>query len=95
MVIGVGIGGDFEYSAILAKKALCRPLDQPNKNPVYRQLEDDMLTAVNALGIGPQGFHGKTTALKVNIEYYATHIAGLPVAVNVGCYVTRHQSVTL
>lgn len=92
MVIGVGIGGDFEYSAILAKKALCRSLSQRNQDEFYAQMEKDMLTSVNSLDIGPQGFGGKTTALCVNIETYPTHIAGLPVAVNIGCHVTRHCS---
>ncbi len=92
MVIGVGIGGDFEYSAILAKRALCRNASERNKDGFYAELEKDMLTAVNALGIGPQGFGGKTTALYVNIEQYPTHIAGLPVAVNIGCHVTRHKT---
>ena len=92
MVIGVGIGGDFEYAAILAKKALCRSGDERNGDPYYAELEADMLSSVNALGIGPQGFGGETTALYVNIESFATHIAGLPVAVNIGCHVTRHAT---
>lgn len=92
MVIGVGIGGDFEYAALLSKKALCRPADVRNGDEYYAALEKDMLAAVNKLGIGPQGFGGDTTALYVNIEKYATHIAGLPVAVNIGCHVTRHKS---
>lgn len=95
MIIGVGIGGDFEYSALLAKKAICRPIDQPNPDPVYARLEEDMLHAVNETGIGAQGFGGKTTALGLNIEKYATHIAGLPVAVNIGCYVTRHKTAVI
>ncbi len=92
MVIGVGIGGDFEYAAILAKRALCRSGDERNRDPYYAEMEADMLSSVNALGIGPQGFGGKTTALYVNIESFATHIAGLPVAVNIGCHVTRHAT---
>ena len=92
MVIGVGIGGDFEYAAILAKKALCRSGDERNSDPYYAELEADMFSSVNALGIGPQGFGGETTALYVNIESFATHIAGLPVAVNIGCHVTRHAT---
>ena len=92
MVIGVGIGGDFEYAAVLAKKALCRSGDERNDDPYYAELESDMLSSVNALGIGPQGFGGETTALYVNIESFATHIAGLPVAVNIGCHVTRHAT---
>lgn len=95
MVLGVGIGGDFEMCAFLAKKALCRPLDRPNSDPYYAELERDALEAVNALGIGPQGFGGNTTALGVSVETYPTHIAGLPVAVNVGCHVTRHASAVL
>lgn len=90
VVIGVGIGGDFEYSAILAKKALCRNVSERNKDNFYSEMEQEMLDKINALNIGPQGFGGKTTALCVNIETYPTHIAGLPVAVNVGCHVTRH-----
>lgn len=90
VVIGVGIGGDFEYSAILAKKALCRSVSKRNDDDFYAQMEQEMLDKINNLDIGPQGFGGLTTALCVNIETYPTHIAGLPVAVNVGCHVTRH-----
>ncbi len=90
IVVGVGIGGDFEYSAYLAKKALCRDLALRNSDPAYAEMEQDMLTAINRLGIGSQGFGGTVTALYVNIEKSATHIAGLPVAVNIGCHVTRH-----
>lgn len=92
IVVGVGIGGTFDKAAYLAKKALLRPVDQPSDNPFYMQLEKDLLTEINQLGIGPQGFGGKTTALAVNIEYFPTHIAGLPVAVNINCHVTRHKS---
>ncbi len=95
MVLGVGIGGDFEKCALLAKTALCRPVSQPNSDPYYAELEQKMLKAVNGLNIGPQGFGGSTTALAVQIEQGPTHIAGLPVAVNVGCHVTRHKGVTL
>lgn len=95
MVLGVGVGGDFEMCALLAKRALCRPLDQPNADPYYAEMERDALEAVNRLGIGPQGFGGRTTALGVAIEAYPTHIAGLPVAVNVGCHVTRHAAAVL
>lgn len=95
MVIGVGIGGDFEYCAYLSKKALCRDTAVRNPDPFYAGLEAKMLTGVNKLGIGPQGFGGDTTALAVNIEQYPTHIAGLPVAVNIGCHVTRHATVVL
>ncbi len=92
IVVGVGIGGDFEYSALLAKKALCRSVSVRNTNQFYADMEKEMLEKVNLLNIGPQGFGGKTTALAVNIETYPTHIAGLPVAVNIGCHVTRHAS---
>lgn len=92
IVVGVGIGGDFEYSAVLAKKALCRSVDERNSNPLYAELEKELLEKINLLDIGPQGFGGKTTALAVNVETYPTHIAGLPVAVNIGCHVTRHAS---
>ena len=90
VVIGVGMGGDFEYCAVLAKKALCRPVSQRNSDEFYKEMELELLEKINSLGIGPQGFGGVTTALAVNIETYPTHIAGLPVAVNVGCHVTRH-----
>ncbi|MBR5272452.1 MAG: fumarate hydratase [Clostridia bacterium] len=92
VVLGVGIGGDFEYCAYLAKKALCRAVDKENESEFYRNLEKEMLDKINELDIGCQGFGGDITALKVNIETYPTHIAGLPVAVNVGCHVTRHAS---
>ena len=95
MVLGVGIGGDFEGCALLAKKALCRSTDKRNSNPYYAELEDELLKRVNELGIGPQGFGGKTTALAVNVEVAPTHIAGLPVAVNVGCHVNRHLSIEI
>ncbi len=95
MVLGVGIGGDFELVAYLAKKALCRSVSQRNPDPYYADLEQKMLEAVNGTGVGPQGFGGQTTALAVNIETYPTHIAGLPMAVNVGCHVTRHKTVVL
>ena len=95
VVVGVGIGGDFEKCAYLAKRALCRPVSQPNSDPYYADLEQRMLDRINALGVGPQGFGGETTALAVNIEAFPTHIAGLPVAVNVGCHVTRHAEMTL
>lgn len=92
IVVGVGIGGTFDKAALLAKKALLRPVDVPNETPVYAELEKELLEEINALGIGPQGFGGKTTALAVNIEYFPTHIAGLPVAVNINCHVTRHRT---
>lgn len=90
VVVGVGIGGDFEYSAILSKKALCRNVSIRNSNKKYAEMEAEMLKRINETNIGPQGFGGETTALAVNIETFPTHIAGLPVAVNVGCHVTRH-----
>ncbi len=95
VVLGVGIGGDFELVAYLAKKALCRSVSQRNPDPYYADLEQKMLEAVNGTGVGPQGFGGQTTALSVNIETNPTHIAGLPMAVNVGCHVTRHKTVVL
>lgn len=95
VVLGVGIGGDFELCAELAKEALCRDVSLRHPDPYYAGLEEEMLAAVNATGVGPQGFGGDVTALAVNIETYPTHIAGLPVAVNVGCHVTRHKSVTI
>ena len=95
IVVGVGIGGTFDKAAYLAKKALMRSTDQRNPKPFYAQLEQELLEAINALGIGPQGFGGKTTALAVNIEEAPTHIAGLPVAVNINCHVTRHKTEVL
>ena len=95
IVVGVGIGGTFDKAAYLAKKALIRPLDSSHTDPYYEALEQELLEKINALGIGPQGFGGKTTALKVNIETFPTHIAGLPVAVNINCHVTRHQTEVL
>ena len=90
MVVGVGIGGTFEKCAILAKKALTRPVDERSDIPYVRELEEEMLTKINQLGIGPGGLGGTTTALAVNVNTYATHIAGLPVAVNICCHVNRH-----
>lgn len=90
IVVGVGIGGDFESCAYNAKKALCRPVSVRNPKALYEDLEKRMLEKINKLGIGPQGFGGTVTALAVNIEQAPTHIAGLPVAVNIGCHVTRH-----
>lgn len=91
IVIGVGIGGTFDKVAYLAKKALIRPLNKKNNNQFYSDLENELLDTINKLGIGPQGFGGKTTALGLNIETYPTHIAGLPVAVNINCHATRHK----
>ena len=95
MVVGVGIGGTFEKAAYLAKKALMRPLDIRNPDPYYAELEGELLEHINALGIGPQGFGGMTTALGLNIEVLPTHIAGLPCAVNIGCHATRHKTEVL
>ena len=95
IVVGVGIGGTFDKAALLAKKALLRPVDVANENPFYARLEQELLEKINALGIGPQGLGGRTTALAVNIETLPTHIAGLPVAVNINCHVTRHQTEVL
>lgn len=92
VVLGVGIGGSFDKVAALAKHALLRPLNEPNPDPFYENLEDELLKAVNALGIGPQGFGGKITCLNVAIETAPTHVAGLPVAVNVSCHVTRRAT---
>ena len=91
IVIGVGIGGTFDKAAYLAKKALIRPLNKRNDERFYSNLEEELLETINKLGIGPQGFGGKTTALGLNIETYPTHIAGLPVAVNINCHATRHK----
>lgn len=90
IVVGVGIGGTFEKCALLAKKALTRDLDTPSDIPYVRELEKEMLERINNLGIGPGGLGGRITALGVNVETYATHIAGLPVAVNICCHVNRH-----
>ena len=95
IVVGVGIGGTFDKAAYMAKKALLRSVDVPNEKPFYAELEKQLLDKINALGIGPQGFGGKTTALAVNIETCPTHIAGLPVAVNINCHVTRHKTEVL
>ncbi len=95
IVLGIGIGGDFEQCAYLAKKALCRNVSQRNEKEYYAEMEAEILRLANCLNIGPQGFGGKTTALAVNIETAPTHIAGLPVAVNFGCHVTRHMSKTI
>ena len=95
IIVGVGIGGTFDKAAYLAKKALMRSADERHPDPYYAQLEQKILDKINALGIGPQGFGGKTTALCVNIEKFPTHIAGLPVAVNINCHVTRHKKEVL
>jgi fumarate hydratase subunit alpha len=95
VIVGVGIGGTFEGSALLAKRAVLRPIDQRHARPDLVELERDLLQRVNGLGIGPQGFGGRTTALAVNIEVQPTHIAGLPVAVNLGCHSTRRAEIEL
>jgi len=92
IIVGVGIGGSMDKAALMAKKALMRPIDKSNPDSFYKELEDELLERINKLGIGPAGLGGRITALKVNIETYPTHIAGLPVAVNIGCHVTRHKS---
>jgi len=92
MVVGVGIGGTFDKAAFLAKKALMRPIDSFHKDPFYADLEKELLERINRLGIGPQGFGGRTTALGLNIETLPTHIAGMPCAVNISCHVTRHKT---
>ena len=95
MVIGVGIGGTFDKVALLAKKALMRPLGSSHPDPYYADLERKMLEKINQLGIGPQGFGGKTTAIGLNIETMPTHIAGMPCAININCHVTRHKTEVL
>ena len=92
IVVGVGVGGTFDKAAFLAKKALTRDLDTPNPNPFWAAMEKELLDKINALGIGPQGLGGKTTALAVNIEQMPAHIASLPVAVNINCHVARHET---
>jgi fumarate hydratase subunit alpha len=95
MVIGVGIGGTMEKAALLAKKAAVRSVNSSNEHLDYKKLEEDLLKLANETGIGPQGLGGTTTALKVNIEWYPTHIAGLPVAININCHAARHAEATL
>ena len=95
IVIGVGIGGTFDKAALMAKKALLKPVDEENEDPYYRAMEKELLDRINGLGIGPQGFGGRTTALSVKINAAPTHIAGLPVAVNVNCHVSRHKEAVI
>jgi len=95
IIVGVGVGGTFETAALLAKKAVLRPIDERHPRADLRQLEGELLDRVNELGIGPQGLGGRVTALGVNIEVFPTHIAGLPVAVNLGCHSTRRISTTM
>ncbi len=92
IVVGVGIGGTFDKAALLAKKALTKDANQANEDKFYADLEDELLEEINKLGIGPQGFGGRTTAIAVNVLAMPTHIAGLPCAVNINCHVTRHKS---
>lgn len=95
IVVGIGIGGTMEKAAYLAKKSLIRPIVERNAHPEYAKLEAELLELINKTGIGPQGLGGTTTALAVNIEWFPTHIACLPVAVNINCHATRHGEVTL
>lgn len=95
IVVGVGIGGTFDKAALMAKKALLAPIDNVNEDPYYAQLEEEVLDRINQLGIGPQGFGGRTTALAVNVIAAPTHIAGLPVAVNINCHVSRHKEAVI
>ena len=95
MVVGVGVGGTFEKCAILAKKALARPADSSSKIPYVKEMEEELLTKINKLGIGPGGLGGTQTAIAVNVETYPTHIAGLPVAINICCHVNRHVTRTI
>ena len=95
IVVGVGVGGTYDKAAYLAKRALLRSTDERSADPFYAALEQELLEKINALGIGPQGVGGRTTALAVSIEHMPTHIAGLPVAVNINCHVTRHCSAEL
>lgn len=95
IIVGVGVGGNFDHVASLAKRALLRPVGVHNLDPFYAQLEAELLDAINAFGTGPAGFGGATTALAVNIEQAPTHIACLPVAVNINCHVARHEEVVL
>ena len=95
VIVGVGIGGNFETCAILAKKALLRKIGQPHPEPEYAKLEDEILEKINASGVGPQGLGGDTTAFAVHVEYFPCHIASLPVAVNLNCHAARHTEITL
>lgn len=95
IIVGVGIGGNFEQCALISKKALLRPVGEKSVLPHIASLEDELLSEINNLGIGPQGLGGTTTALAVNIEACPTHIGGMPVAINIGCHVTRHAKAVL
>ena len=95
VVVGIGIGGNFEKSTLLAKKALTRNVGSHNTDERMKQLEDELLEEINKMGIGPQGLGGKVTALAVHIEDYPCHIASMPLAINMGCHVNRHKSIVL
>jgi len=95
MIVGVGIGGTFEYASLIAKKAVLRGADHPHPDPRYRELEEELLTKINKTGIGPAGLGGLTTAFAINIEVYPTHIASIPVAINISCHASRHASIEL
>lgn len=95
IIVGVGIGGTMEKATLMAKKALLKPLDETNKNEFWRKIEEELLREINLLKIGVSGLGGNTTAFSVNINTYATHIAGLPVAVNIGCHVNRHKEIII
>lgn len=95
IVVGIGIGGTMEKAALMAKKALLRPVDKRNSHADYANLEQELLELINKTGVGPQGLGGRVTALAVNVDYYPTHIAGLPVAININCHATRHAEVEL
>ncbi len=95
MIVGVGIGGTFEYASLIAKKAVLRGTDHPHPDPRYRALEEELLTKINKTGIGPAGLGGLTTAFAINIEVYPTHIASIPVAINISCHASRHASIEL
>jgi len=95
IVLGIGIGGTVEMAAIQAKKALTRPINERNAHPAYAKLEEELLELVNNTGVGPQGLGGRITALAVNINHYPTHIAGMPVVININCHATRHAEITL
>jgi fumarate hydratase subunit alpha len=95
VIVGVGVGGTADYAALMAKRALLRPVGSHIGSPFWRDVERDLLAEINSLGIGPAGLGGQTTALAVHIETFPTHIAGLPVAVNIGCHSTRHAEITL
>ncbi|MBR2873771.1 MAG: fumarate hydratase, partial [Lentisphaeria bacterium] len=95
MIVGVGIGGTFDYSAVMAKRALLRSIEERSADPRYAALEEELIEESNKLKIGPMGLHGKTTVLGIQIETAPTHIAGLPVAVNICCHACRHERMVL